>query len=181
VKAQRVGGSLTSNNLQAGEYTQVAHFEIAAEIDAMRTFSGTFAAADGAPVLLMWCTSGEIFCYSLDRDAAARDEDSARSVTLWNGHADDKQDLACMVDSISVDGVPGHVAHVATAEMVALLSPSLDKLWDVQVRVAVRLSHVPSTPGAYMSNCSLSAPGSDCQPGSDADIVTTVDRAQQSW
>lgn len=158
----------------------MAHFEIAAEIDAMRAFAGPFATSDGAPVLLMWCTSGEIFCYSLDQDAAARDEDGARGVTLWNGHADDKQDLVCMVDGVSVDGVPGHVAHVATGETVALLSPSLDKLWDVRVRVTARFSCALLTPGAYTSCRSLSAPGSDRQPGSDADIVTAVDRIHRA-
>lgn len=103
----------------------------------MRAFSAPFAKSGGSPVLLMWCTSGEIFCYTCDQDRAGDaptlDEDGARSVTLWNGHSDEKEDLACMVDGITVDGVPDHVAHVSMGERVALVSSSLEKLWDMQV------------------------------------------------
>lgn len=103
----------------------------------MRAFAVPFVRSNGSSILLIWCTSGEIFCYtpkSETADAGVEAEGlGTGSVTLWNGMSGEKEDLENMVDAISVDGVDGHVAHVLMGEKVTLMSPLLEKMWEVRV------------------------------------------------
>lgn len=128
-------------HFQVGGYDQLALFEVGAEIDSMRIFAEPLAPA---PMLLVWCTSGEIFCYTnatSRSESPAADED-VRHVTLWSGLSHDREDLVCMIGGVAVDGVGGHVAHVSTGETLTLLSPGLEQLWDIQVRCSFMTADV---------------------------------------